>query len=54
MTINEWKGQFEALHKAMKEDLGANFLEVIIDEEIYDSCPCGNPITTTNIKIIAK
>ena len=54
MTIKEWKEQIETLHKNMKEDLGAEKLEIYIEEERIDAYPCLNPITRTNIKIIAK
>ena len=54
MTIREWKEKFRELHKEMKEDLGADILEVCIDEESFESYPCINPITRTNVKIYAK
>lgn len=54
MTIKEWKEKFRELHKEMKEDLGSDMIEVYIEEEIFDTYPCLNPITRTNIKIVAK
>lgn len=54
MTIREWKEQFEALHKVMKEDLGAETLEIHIEEETLDTYPCLSPISRTNVKIITK
>lgn len=54
MTIKEWKEQIEALHKAMKEDLEAEMLEIYIEEKILDTYPCLSPISRTNIQIWAK
>ena len=54
MTIKEWKEQIKTLHNSMKEDLGAEKLEIYIEEETLDSYPCLNPISRTKIKIIAK
>lgn len=54
MTIREWKEKLRELHKEMKEDLGADILEVCIDEESFEAYPCINPITRTNVKIYAK
>lgn len=54
MTIKEWKKQVEALHKAMKEDLGAETLEISIEEETLNNYPCLSPISRTNIQIWAK
>lgn len=54
MTIKEWKEKFMELHKDMKKDLEAKTLEIYIEEETLDSYPCLNPISRTNIKIVAK
>jgi hypothetical protein len=54
MTIKEWKENFMELHEAMKKDLEAKTLEIYIEEETLDSYPCLNPISRTNIKIVAK
>lgn len=54
MTIKEWKERIEALHKAMKEDLGAETLEISIEEETLNTYPCLSPISRINIQIWAK
>lgn len=54
MTIKEWKERIKALHNEMKEDLGAETLEIHVDEDIVDSYPCLHQISKINISVVAK
>ena len=54
MTIKEWKERIKALHNEMKEDLGAETLEIHVDEDIVDSYPFLHTISQIKITVIAK
>ena len=56
MKIDEWKAKFLQLHKEMKEDLGAEMIDVYIDDDITHRAECWPALSVaiTNVKIIAK
>lgn len=54
MTIKEWKDEFADLYKKMKEDIGAEKLEISIDERcIFRTEVGGITIVRPYVKIEA-
>ena len=54
MKIDEWKSKFLGLHEAMREDLGANLLEVHISDDVVTGWPKLSDEIETTVKFIAK
>lgn len=54
MKIDEWKAKFLELHASMREDLGANLLEVQICDGVETNWPSLSDEIITTFKIIAK
>lgn len=55
MTIKEWKDEFAELYRKMKEDIGAERLEINIEERAVFQLKAGGGMTTikTCVKIEA-
>ena len=54
MTIKEWKEKFRELHKEMKEDLGADLLEIHIKDEFIMNWPELSSKNIVSLEVIAK